>query len=348
MHEEPPLTPRERLLSALTHEIPDRTPIMEMAIDWKVVRGLGCRSYFELIERLDLDGVSVNQVMYHTGLRGRAAGLTRRYTDAWGVKKRLLYELFPVAIEHPIRSRGDLRRLRAPDPRRDPLLQVVRKVVRHFRGRRAVTLVAQAVFAASWNLCGMERLLTAYLLEPELALELGRLVLDYNCELHRLAVRAGVDVVILADDYAHKTGPMMSPEHFRRFVLPGLSSAVAGIHDAGGLCVKHSDGNLWPILEDIAGTGIDGLGPLEPGAGMDLGEVRRRCGDRLCLVGNVDVDLLCRGTAEQVRRSVRELLDRVSPRGGHILSSGNSITSAVRPENFRAMVDAAREAGQIG
>ena len=339
------MTPRERLLTALARGLPDRTPVMEMAIDWKVVRGLGYRSYFDLIEHLDLDGVSVNQVLYVTDWRARAAALTRRYTDPWGVKKRLLHEMFPVAVEHPVRSLDDLRHLRPPNPRHDPLLAAVRTVARHFRGSRAVVLVAQAVYASAWNLCGMERLLTAFVLEPELALELARVVLSYNLELHRLALRAGVDVVILADDYAHKNGPMMSPEQFRRFVLPGLSAAGANIHDAGGVCIKHSDGNLWPILDDIVGTGVDALGPLEPGAGMDLSVVKHRYGDRVCVVGNVDVDLLCRGTPEEVRVRTRALLEKVSPGGGHILSSGNSITSAVRPENFRAMVDAARDGG---
>ena len=342
------MTPRERLLTALACGLPDRTPVMEMAIDWKVIRGLGCRGYFDLIDHLDLDGVSANQVVYHLGLRPLTMGLARRYTDPWGVKKRLGHELFPIALEHPIRTAAQLRRLRTPDPRRDPLLAAVRATARRFRGRRAVVLVGQAVFAASWNLCGLERLLTAYVLEPELAPELARRVLEYNLELHRLAIRAGADVIMLADDYAHKTGPMMSPEHFRRFVLPGLSAAVANIHDAGGACIKHSDGNLWPLLEEILGSGIDGLGPLEPGAGMDLGEVKRRCGSRVCVVGNVDVDLLCRGTPEQVRHTTRALLEAVSAGGGHILSSANSITSAVRPENFLAMVETARQRSAIG
>jgi uroporphyrinogen decarboxylase len=69
-------------------------------------------------------------------------------------------------------------------------------------------------------------------------------------------------------------------------------------------------------------------------------------GDRVCVVGNLDVDLLCRGSAEQVRQSTRDLIHRVSPGGGHILSSGNSITSAVQPENFRVMVETAREFGR--
>jgi uroporphyrinogen decarboxylase len=64
------------------------------------------------------------------------------------------------------------------------------------------------------------------------------------------------------------------------------------------------------------------------------------------VIGNVDVDLLCRGSEEEVRRTTRSLLERVSPGGGHILSSGNSITSAVKPGNFLAMVQTTRDFGR--
>lgn len=336
------MIPRERLLVALARGLPDRVPIMEMAVDWKVVRSLGYEGYFDLIERMDLDGVAVNQVLYLMGLRGVVLSLTHRYTDVWKVRKRLAHELMPYTTSHPIQSLAQLRRYRPPNPRRDPLLGAVRKTARRFRGRRVVVLVAQAVFAASWNLCGMERLLESYLLEPDFARELARVVLEYNMALHRLAIRAGAEVIILSDDYAHKSAPLMSPAQFREFVLPGLSAAVANIHDAGGLCIKHTDGNVWELLDDIVGTGIDGLGPLEPAAGMDLAEVKRRYGSRVCVMGNVDVDLLCRGSAEEVTRATATLLKEVSAGGGHILSSGNSITSAVNPENFRAMVSTAR------
>jgi uroporphyrinogen decarboxylase len=286
--------------------------------------------------------VSVNQVLYLMGLRGLTLSLTHRYTDVWGVGKRLFHELMPYTTHHPVRRLADLRRYRPPHPRRDPLLGAVRKTAHRFRGRRAVVLVAPAVFAASWNLCGMERLLTSYHLEPEFARELARMVLAYNLELHREAIRAGCDVIILSDDYGHKSGPLMSPVQFREFILPGLAAAVANVHEAGGLCIKHTDGNVWELLDDIVDTGIDGLGPLEPAAGMDLAEVKRRYGARVCVMGNVDVDLLCRGSVADVQRATTTLLETVSRGGGHILSSGNSITSAVRPENFRAMVATAR------
>ena len=137
----------------------------------------------------------------------------------------------------------------------------------------------------------------------------------------------------------------MSPEHFRRFVLPSLRKAVASVKALGAACIKHTDGNIWPIIDDIVETGVDALGPLEPGAGMILSEVKRRFGDRVAVVGNVDVDLLSRGSPEEVVAAVSSLIRDVSAGGGHILSSGNTIAASVRPENYRAMVETARSQG---
>jgi uroporphyrinogen decarboxylase len=340
------MMPRERLLTALNRGIPDRLPVMEMAIDGKVIRGAGAADYFDLVERLDLEGVAANQVAYLLGIRGAILRRVRTFTDPWGVPKRVMGELLPYAISHPVRTAADLDRLQPPDPRRDPVLAAVRETARRLRGRRAVVFVVPVDFAAAWNLCGMERLLTSYIDEPSFARRISALVLDYSLALCRLAVREGADVVVLSDDYAHKTGPLMSPAQFREFVLPFLAEAVGSVRATGALCVKHTDGDVRGLLEDIVGTGVDGIGPLEPGAGMDLGEVKRRHGSRVAVVGSVDVDLLCRGSVEEVRSATRALIGSVSAGGGHVLSSANTITSAVRPENFVAMVRTARELGR--
>lgn len=111
--------------------------------------------------------------------------------------------------------------------------------------------------------------------------------------------------------------------------------------------MKHTDGNLWPIMDDIVDTGLDALDPLEPMAGMDIGKVKERYGDRIALAGNVDCgELLSRGTTEDVVEAVKETIAKASPGGGHILASSNSIHPAVKPENYRAMVEAAKEFGQ--
>jgi len=339
------MEPRERVLEALQGGLPDRLPVMETIVDWKVQRALGYGEYFDLVEGLDLDAVSVSQRLYHPDHIRWLSREERTLLDPWGAVWRLTEEVWPTPLKGPVRGPGDLEGFRAPDPRQDPVLECVREAAARYKGKRAIIMMARAVFVSSWNLVGMENLLVAYHTDPAFVDKLARLVVDYNKQLHRLVVEAGVDVIILGDDYAHKTATLMSPEHFRRFILPGFREVVANIRACGALCVKHSDGNIWAVLDDIVGCGVEGVGPLEPGASMDLAEVKRRY-PKLCVVGNVDVDLLCRGCVEEVRQATRELIERVSPGGRHILSSGNSITAAVRPENFRAMVETAREIGR--
>jgi len=316
---------------------------MEMAIDPRVIRGAGAADYFDFVERLDLEGIAANQVVYQLGIRGALLRHARTYTDPWGVPKRVMGELLPYAVSHPVSTAADLDRLHPPDPHRDPVLAAVRETARRVRGRRAVSVVATADFSAAWNLCGMERLLTSFLDEPSFARRIGEIVLAYHLVFVRLAVREGADVVVLSDDYAHKTGPLMSPAQFREFVLPLLAEAVRSARATGARVVKHTDGDVREILDDIVGTGVDAVGPLEPSAGMDLGEVRKRFGARVAVVGNLDVDLLCRGSVEDVRRATRTLIESVPGPGGHVVSSGNTITSTVRPENFAAMVATVRE-----
>ena len=122
---------------------------------------------------------------------------------------------------------------------------------------------------------------------------------------------------------------------------------VAAIHDEGARVVKHTDGNIWPIIADIVSTGIDGLNPLEPVAGMDLGRVKTEYGARVCLIGNIDCgELLSHGSPEEVEQAVRAALAAGMPGGRYMLSSSNSIHASVRPENYHAMVMAGKRWGR--
>lgn len=338
------MTPKERVFAALSRREPDRLPVLELAIDWKVMRGLGFRDYFRMVEALDLDAVPANQVLYLMGCRRFLGPLARRFRDAWGTGYRFTGELLPFPDRFPLACLRDLERYRPPRPEDDPLLAAVRLVARRCPDR-AVLLASRADFAAAWHLCGLDHLLLSYLEAPELALRLAELVTGYYERLLPLAAAQGARIIVLTDDYAHKTGCLMSPEHFRRFILPGLRRVVGAVKRAGAFCVKHSDGNIDAIADLLVETGIDALGPLEPAAGMDLAEVKRRYGHRVAVLGNVDVDLLSRGSRQEVQRATAELIRTVSPGGGHILSSGNTLTSAVRPENYRAMLATARRLG---
>jgi uroporphyrinogen decarboxylase len=126
------------------------------------------------------------------------------------------------------------------------------------------------------------------------------------------------------------------------FILPGFREVVAAIKDAGAYCIKHTDGDISSIIDMLVDSGIDALGPLEPGAGMDLVRLKKTHGDKIAFVGNVDVDLLSRGSVEEVTNTTRQLVEQAAPGGGYILSSGNSITSSVQPKNYLAMLSAAK------
>jgi uroporphyrinogen decarboxylase len=126
---------------------------------------------------------------------------------------------------------------------------------------------------------------------------------------------------------------------FRKFVTPYLAKVVAGIHEAGGFAVKHTDGDIMPILDQLAESGIDGLHSLDPMAGVDIAEVKRLYGDRVCLLGNVDCSKVQAGTKEEVRASAQYCLTHGGvSQGGYIFTTSNCIFAGVPIVNYEEML----------
>ncbi len=159
-------------------------------------------------------------------------------------------------------------------------------------------------------------------------------------ELRRVAAIANPDVIPLAltyDDIAYKTAPLFSPVWLRRMWLPRLKRLVTAWHSRDALCVFHSDGNLWPVLDDLVATGIDGLNPLEVLAGMTVETVRARY-PRLVLTGGIDVSqLLVYGTPDEVRTACRAAIR--AAHGGYLMGSSTELYWDVPLENAIAMLE---------
>jgi uroporphyrinogen decarboxylase len=264
----------------------------------------------------------------------------------WGVRYVRGPETLAHPVEGPIRSRADLAGYRPPDPDAPQRLGMLRQLAGRYKGRRAIIFHHRAAFMWSAYLMGLDNLLLAFADDPALAEAVMDMVVAVNERIARNAVRAGADIITLGDDYAANWGPFFSRDHFTKLVLPRLRRVVDAIHEEGGLVLKHSDGNLWPILDLIVDAGIDAINPLEPVAGMNLGKVKARFGARVCLVGNVDCgELLSHGTVGQVEAAVRQCIADAAEGGGFILSSSNSIHSSVDPANYQAMIRAGRRWG---
>ncbi|MBP6963295.1 MAG: hypothetical protein KBC96_02700 [Armatimonadetes bacterium] len=335
------MTGRERFLAALRREQPDRVPVWELIINEPTLSGIyGDIGYFALAEKLGLDAVTVFEDQRFVEQGGEI--VADEYGISWG--REPCGVLYPVG--GPIKSQSDLDSYRPPDPHADHRLARVRKAVRRFKGEKAVVFCCHEGFEFSHYLYGMDNLLMAYVENPEFAHRLSRMVVDYKKTVLNLAMDEGIDAAVAGDDYAFRTAPLMSPAFFEEFVVPYMREMVEAAHARGIPYIKHTDGNIWPILDLIVGTGVDAVDPLEPVAGMDIGEVKAKYGDRVAVVGNVDCGMLLPyGTKDQVVEAVKETIAKGSPGGGHVIASSNSIHPGVKPENYRTMVEAAREFG---
>jgi len=334
----------ERVRTALKLGQPDRVPVLEFVVDDKVARAAvpGCLDVADCLDQLDMDGVSCGARF--EVIQRNADG---SYLDEWGVA----YLPSPEAVVHPLRgpiiTRADVRAYAPPDPDAPQRLGKLPELVERYKGKRAICFHHRAAFMWSAYLMGLDTLLLNLLVAPELVALTMEKVLRCNLRIVQRAIRAGAEVIILGDDYAGNNGPMMSPAHFRRFVLPPLKEMIAMIHAEGALCIKHSDGSLYLLLDDIVSAGPDGINPIEPVAGMELKRVKQRVGHKVCLTGNIDcAHLLPHGTLDQVRAAVRQAIADAAPGGGYILTSSNSIHSSCNPRNFVAMIEAAKEFGK--
>ncbi len=334
----------ERVMATLRLQEPDQVPILEWAISPAVIKAIdpGAKDQTDIEEKLGFEGVST--VSQFNKVRDKPDGT---YMDEWGVWFRPTPEELDHPIRGPIQTMQDLENYVPPDPDAPHRLGKLPELVARFKGKKAIFFRHRAAFMWSVYLNGFENLLQNFLLEPEFAHKLMDTVMAVSIPMARNAVRAGADVIVISDDYAGNDAPFFSLAVFKEFILPRLKLMVDAVHEEGGIVVKHSDGNLWSLLDLIVDTGVDALNPLEPLASMDIGEVKRRYGKKVCLIGNIDCGhLLPEGTEEEVEAAVRECIRKASPGGGHIISSSNSIHSSVKPENYLAMVQATRRYGR--
>ncbi len=334
-------TSLERVRLALQRRQPDRVPSFEWEVDDGLMAALTPGGdLFDFVEWADLDAVAVFADERKQPLSANT------YVDEWGVVKRKTEEYYPVPIDAPLKRPEDLHDLKPPDPCAEWHFETLARAVDRFGGRRAVIFRAQDAFSIPRYLRGMEAVLTDFILNPELLRSLVEMAVVYNTALAQRAVALGADAIFMTDDYADNRGPMMSPRHFRAFLLPGLTQVVAAIHGAGVPAIKHTDGDVRPILDDLIASGIDCLDPLDPLGGMDLREIKAQVGTRLCLKGNVNIGgALSLGTPEQVRRETRGCLQAGMPGGAYILSTSNSLMASIRPKNYVAMLETWRAFG---
>ena len=335
------LTSAERVMRVLRREEPDRVPHFEWIIDHKVRDAIipGC-TMEEFTVRMGLDAILTAPDMKKEKIGPNL------YRNEWGVTLEDTGEEHTVPIDGPIKTMEDLKNFEPPDPNAPGRYDSIRRLVKHYKGDLAIGVHLNDVMSIPRGLMGFEGLMMAIAMEPELVRGVVDMSVEINLAMCKEVARCGADFVFTGDDFASAEGPFMSPASFRELFYPGLKRALTGFKELGLPVIKHTDGNIHPILDMILDSNPDCLDPIDPMGGMDMAEMKKLHGGKVALKGNVDcANTLSFGSERETVEETKAVLAAAAEGGGLIASSSNSIHSAVKPGNYLAMWNAIRMYG---
>jgi len=196
------------------------------------------------------------------------------------------------------------------------------------------------LFEVAYVLRGMERFFVDLYEERDKVEDLLDRVLEYTCDMMRGYGEAGVDGVLVGDDWGSQRSLLISPDLWRQMFKPRYTLWVETCHKAGLHTVFHSDGNLDSIFPDLVETGIDVYNPLQPGA-MDVDRWLKEYKGKVSFWTGVDVQgMLPFASPQRVKDEVRRSVEKFShENGGFILGPTNAITAEVPYENLVALYE---------
>lgn len=312
------ITHRERAILALTGETPDFVPTFELVFD-ETERDFQGRTWIGGPADPDVSGTS--------------------YTDKISYNARLYVDV-ATRFEHSIvfvnRDLGDHE-----NEKRTGVYDTIEAIRRISGSEFLVMSHNDPTFMIPFS--DMEEFCYRLMDRPTEMHEIARKNLEDSKEnCHRL-LDSGADGFILCCDYCFNSGPFISPPQFNEFIAPYLKEAVGYFRSQGAYVIKHTDGNIMPIIDQLVDAEPHALHSLDPMAGVDIREVKERFGQRVALCGNVDCSLLQTGTPDEIRRSAEYCLKHGKPGGGYIFCTSNSVFRGMPLESYDLIHEIWRE-----
>jgi uroporphyrinogen decarboxylase len=214
------------------------------------------------------------------------------------------------------------------------------------KGMKAILLLGK-IYTPAWMYMGAETFFNALETDEELAGAIINKIGDIQFQTFlRVTEHPCVGAVLNPDDIAFNTGLLVHPKYLRKYLFPWYKKMGKICREKGIGFIFHSDGDCTEVMEDLIDCGFHAFNPIQPNA-MNIVEVKKKWGKKLCLIGNINLDsTLTLGTPEDVRAEVYERIRTIAPGGGYMVSSSNSITDYVPPENMKALLDATYEFGR--
>ena len=341
---------KKRVLAAFSpDQTPDRVPWVEQQVNSKVISKILGREVTDPIEQGGTDYRAIYE--YHLRAAGVYVelGLDGIACPAWTPSIA-----DPVVVDNKVLEResqpGILdwdsfhkRTKELPRPGVMPFTQQIKPWSDAMSKNKMFHILAVGMQYRMLEVSvGFENIAIWSVEQPELLHACAKFFCDWTCEAIKIILDQNpLDAVWLDDDLAFKTNTFISPAMLREFVFPYHRQIVKTVGSYGLPTMFHSDGNLARILDDLIESGFVAIHPLERLA-FDIRSARKELGDRITLIGNVDIDFLERGEPERCYQEASSLIRELGPKR-FILSSGNSITANVRAENLKQMSRAVLE-----
>ena len=382
-----PMTSRDRVLTTLNHEEPDRIPIiigvsnatgikMEVFRKYKDLLGIQAEDYYlydwpelgtaapdeeaRLRLRSDVRGV-LDAHPAKVLERNQAREPGTPFIESWGIGQVEIEPGVWFPGVHPLREAKRIEDLEEykgwPDP--DDRSRVAHV---HTQAEDLAREGEYAIMATPWLLFPLERAfglqgMDAFMLnlgmDPEFARTLLLKIAEYCKGLMAPFLEElgdNVDIIKIGDDLGTQTSLLISPKMYREILKPIHADYIAFIKERTSAKVFfHTDGDVFPLIEDFIEIGVDILNPIQTSAGSmaDLPGLKKRFGSEIVFCGAIDThQILPHGTPEEVRQEVRRVIETLGPGGGYIVSSVHTIMNDVPPENIVAMVEAVEEFGK--
>jgi len=362
----------ERSVAALNLEEPDRVPCFELGVNLATIEGLlgrrtvsaalGCMTT-EQLRILARDTVEAYTVA-GLDMVPASAGFPENYREGFVPERippnrwidefgriwedRAGFTVLSWYVGGTVKSGEDLDSIADLDPDDPGRTALAKETIRCARERdMAVAGYVDGPFLTAYMTVGLSDFLVKVYRDRAFTSRLLDLVTRFNCAQARKLAELGVDAIIIGEDMAGTSGPLINPRELRSVMFPFLVRQINEVRRTGTKVMIHSDGNTMPIFEDIVAMGIDGYQAIEPDAGMDIAVLKANYGEKLCLIGNVDCgNTLTLGSPSQVIAESRHVIDCAAEGGGFILGSSNSIHDGIKLENFLAMTNTAVKHGK--
>lgn len=313
------MTPKQRTVAALNLRVPDEVPTFEL--EFQLAGEMFGKDFWPW-------ELAPEQIGALPALE-RERRLSQLADDITEVYEALDYAIIPGPY-----GVGQV----TPQGVSEELRYLHRAILQRVGGRRMLAYHGDGTFAIP---DGNDMYTFAYAIadDPDGVHGRARRMMEEAIEKNRRLAESGVEVLLLCSDYCYNSGPFLSPAMFAEFIQPYLAGIIEAARRDGLYTIKHTDGNIMPILDMLVECRPHALHSLDPMAGVDIREVKQRVGDKVCLCGNVNCSLLQTGTEQDLIQSAEYCLKHGKPGGGYIYCTSNIPFLGAVPSRYQLVLD---------